>query len=142
MLISKEHIQNLIPQRPPFVMIDNLLEATDEFFVSDFTILPDNIFIEDGVLREFAMIENIAQSSSAGLAATTKRIGDKRPEGYLGAISKLKLFELPQVNDRIYTKVKLLAQFDNMYLLKGENYVNNTKLMECELKLVAVPTSL
>jgi hypothetical protein len=138
MLISKEHIENFIPQRPPFVMIDNLLEATGEFFVTDFFILPDNIFIQDGVLREFAMIENIAQSSSAGLTVTTKRSADKRPEGYLAGLSKLKLYELPRVNDRIYTMVKLVAQFGSMYLLKGENYLSDTKLMECELKLVAV----
>jgi hypothetical protein len=138
MIINKENIQDFIPQRPPFVMIDNLIEATHDVFQTDFRILPDNIFIENGMLREFAMIENIAQSSSAGLAITKKYTGDKSPQGYLGAISRLKLYELPKVNDKIYTIVKLLAQVNNMYLLKGENYLNVSKLMECELKLVGI----
>jgi hypothetical protein len=100
--------------------------------------LPDNIFVENGMLREFALIENIAQSSSAGLAATKKSSGKKKPEGYLGAVSKLKLYELPKVHDTIDTIVKLIVQFENMFLLKGENYLNDKKLMECELKLVSI----
>lgn len=138
MLISKEHIQDFIPQRPPFIMIDNLIEATNILFKTDFLILRDNIFLENGRLREFAMIENIAQSSSAGLAVTNKHAGNKKPEGYLGAVSKLVLYELPEAGDKIDTIVKLITQLDNMFLLRGENFSNDKKLMECELKLVGV----
>ncbi len=138
MIITKENIQDFIPQRPPFIMIDNLIEASKDLFKTDFRILPENIFIENGKLREFAMIENIAQSSSAGLALTKKHPANKKPEGYLGAVSKLKLYELPQVNDKIYTIVKLIVQLENKFLLRGENYLNDKKLMECELKLVGI----
>jgi hypothetical protein len=34
--------------------------------------------------------------------------------------------------------VNLIAQIENMFLLKGENYVNGRKLLECELKLVGI----
>jgi len=119
-------------------MIDNLIEATPEKFETDFRILPDNIFVENGVLREFALIENIAQSSSAGLAIIKRVSGEKPVEGLMGAISKLKLYELPRVHDTIYTIVILVTQFENMFLLKGENQVNGRKLLECELKLVGV----
>lgn len=138
MIIRKDNIQDFIPQRPPFIMIDNLIEASRDFFKTNFRILPGNIFIENGKLREFAMIENIAQSSAAGLALAKKHPANKKPEGYLGAISKLKLYELPKVNDEIYTIVKLIAQLENKFLLKGENYLNDRKLMECELKLVGI----
>ena len=83
MIITKENIQDYIPQRPPFVMIDNLLEASGDYFKTDFRILPDNIFVENGKLREFAMIENIAQSSSVGLANAKKYSAKEKPEGYL-----------------------------------------------------------
>ena len=138
MIISKEKIESCIPQRAPFIMIDNLIEAASETFKTDFRILPDNIFVEKGVLREFALIENIAQSSSAGLAITKMPAGKKTAEGFIGGISRLKLYELPRVNDTIYTIVILIAQLENMFLLKGENYLNGRKLLECELKLVGV----
>jgi len=138
MIITKQKIENYIPQRPPFVMIDNLVEASEEMFQSDFKIVPDNIFLDSGYLREFALIENIAQTSSAGLAVTKKYIGTKKPEGYLGGISKLKLYELPRLNDSIYTIVNLLARFENMFLMKGVNYLDGRMLMECEMKLAGV----
>ena len=136
MIISKEKIESYIPQRAPFIMIDNLVEANAEMFKTDFRVLPDNIFVEKGVLREFALIENIAQSSSAGLAITKTSAGKKTIEGFIGGISKLRLYDLPRVNDKIHTTVTLIAQLENMFLLKGENYANGKKLLECEIKLV------
>lgn len=138
MIICKEKIESYIPQRAPFIMIDNLIEATAEKFETDFQILHDNIFVEEGILREFALIENIAQSSSAGLAIIKMSSGKKTTDGFIGGISKLKLYDLPKVNDNIYTIVYLIAQIENMFLLKGENFLNGRKLLECELKLVEV----
>jgi 3-hydroxyacyl-[acyl-carrier-protein] dehydratase len=138
MLITKGEIQNYIPQRPPFVMIDNLIEASAEYFKTDFTILPDNIFLERHALREFALIENIAQSTSAGLAITSQYKGTSKPDGYLGGISRLKLYELPALGDTIYTVVQVLARFENMFLVKGVNYLRKKTLMECELKLAGI----
>jgi len=138
MTITKEKIEEFIPQRPPFVMIDNLVEASEEMFMSDFKIVADNIFLDNGYLREFALIENIAQTSSAGLALTKKYMGRKKPDGYLGGISKLKLYELPKLDDTIYTVVNLIARLENMFLLKGVNYLGGRMLMECEMKLAGV----
>ena len=136
MKISKAEIENYIPQREPFIMVDNLVNATSEKFETNFRVLPGNIFVENGVLREFALIENIAQSSSVGLAITMMNIEKKNVDGFIGAISKLKLYDLPSVNDTIYTIVNLMAQFENMFLLKGKNYLNGKILLECEIKLV------
>ena len=136
MKISKAEIENYIPQREPFIMVDNLVNATSEKFETNFRVLPGNIFVENGILREFALIENIAQSSSVGLAITMMNIEKKNVDGFIGAISKLKLYDLPSVNDTIYTIVNLMAQFENMFLLKGKNYLNGKILLECEIKLV------
>lgn len=138
MRISKAEIEHYIPQRAPFIMIDNLVLATSEKFETDFTILPDNIFVEEGLLREFALIENIAQSSSAGLAVFKRYPGEQLVDGFIGGISKLKLYELPKVGDTVYTIVNLVAEIQNMFLLRGETFVNERKLIECELKLVGV----
>ena len=138
MLVTRQKIEEFIPQRKPFIMIDNLIEASAEMFKTDFKILPDNIFVEKGLLREFALIENIAQSGSAGLAASKIFADKKKADGYIGAISKLKLYELPKLNDTIYTIVNLITRFENMFLLKGTNYLEERKLMECEIKLVGI----
>jgi len=136
MKIGKAQIESFIPQRAPFIMIDNLIEVTSTTFETDFEILPDNIFLEEERLREFALIENIAQSSAVGLGFLNMSTHTMQIDGFIGAISKLKVHDLPKVNDKIFTMVTLLHQFDNMYLLKGESFVNNKRLIECEVKLV------
>ena len=137
MKITKEEIASYVPQRPPFIMVDNLISATKDKFVTDFEILPNNIFLEDGILREFALIENIGQSSYVGLVLTNFDSGSKPKDGFLGGISHLFLYDLPKVHDSIRTEITLLNRIDNMFLLKGENYLKDKKLLECEIKLVA-----
>lgn len=137
MLINKEKIENFIPQRSPFVMIDSLLEASEKMFKTEFRILPGNIFLENGIFREFGLIENIAQTSSAGLIFSKLYSVKKNADGYIGGISKLKVYDLPEENDIIHTIVNVMAHLENMFLLKGENYLNSKKLLECELKLAA-----
>ena len=130
MILTSTEIQHYIPQRYPFVMVDNLLELISNHFKTDFTIMPDNIFVEDGFFREFGLIENIAQSSAAGIAFSRNYNGKTKPDGYIGAITKLKLFALPEVHDTIVTHIDLLFQFENMFLLKGQNYGKGKRLLE------------
>lgn len=136
MKIGKEQIESFIPHRAPFVMIDNLIEAAPDRFETDFRILPDNIFLEEGTLREFALIENISQSCAAGLAVIKSHDKEKPVSGFIGAVSKLKVYDLPKVHDTIHTIVTPIAQLGDMYLLKAVNLVKGKKLLECEIKLV------
>ena len=138
MEVSKEQIESFIPQRAPFIMIDNLIEATPNKFTTDFLILSDNIFLENKLLREFALIENIAQSGAAGIGFLNRSLKTKPVDGFIGGISKLIVHDLPKVNDKIYTIVTKLHQLGNMYLLKGESFVNGNRLIECEVKLVGL----
>ncbi len=138
MKVCKEQIESFIPQRAPFIMVDNLIEATPNTFVTDFQILSDNIFLDEEVLREFALIENIAQSSAVGLGFLNMSSKTMQIDGFIGGISKLRVHDLPKVNDKIYTIVTMLHHLDNMYLLKGENFVNGKRLIECEVKLVGM----
>ena len=137
MQIPKTEIANYIPQREPFIMIDNLVNASAERFETDFKIVDGNIFLDNGKFREFGLVENIAQSSAAGLSVTTTHSGKKLTDGFIGAISKLKVYKLPEVNQTIQTIVTVIARLENLYLLKGENFYNGDKLLECEIKLAA-----
>jgi predicted hotdog family 3-hydroxylacyl-ACP dehydratase len=135
MIIAKENIENYIPQRSPFVMISTLLVAETKHFETDFHITKGNIFLEDGILREYALIENIAQSCAAGLAYTRRNRENALSEGFIGGISKLKVYHLPKVNETIHTCVNLLYELGGLFLLKGECFAGDKRLIECELKL-------
>ena len=137
MLINKENIQTYIPQRAPFVMIDALVNATDTAFESQFEIKADNIFIEDGILSESAMVENVAQTCAAGFGYVGSQNGEEAGKlGFIGAVSKLTVNQLPKTDAVLSTKIEILNTFDAIHLIQGTVFSNNTELMTCQMKIV------
>ena len=136
MLLHKENITEIIPQKSPFVMVDNLLSADEGGFKSTFKVEKHNIFLKKEKLQEPALIENIAQTVAAGFGYVDRQSGGKPKLGFIGAISKLKVHALPKINSEIKTIVTHLYQFENVYLVKGENFCGEELLVECEMKIV------
>jgi 3-hydroxyacyl-[acyl-carrier-protein] dehydratase len=56
--------------------------------------------------------------------------------GFIGAISRLEVFELPAINTTITTIVTPLHQLGNIYLVKGESFLEGRILLGCEMKIV------
>jgi len=136
MLIAAKSIENFIPHRKPFVMVGNLLHADPEGFSSDFYIESDNMLAENGFFQESGLIENIAQTCAAAFSFLDSEKHKNPRTGFIGAISRLELYELPAVNTSIVTIIKPLHQLENIYLVKGENLQDGRILLRCEMKIV------
>ena len=136
MLLTKENITSIIPQKEPFVMVHNLVSANEKEFTSTFKIEDDNLFLSDTKLQEPSLIENIAQTVAAGFGFMDRESGGEPKIGFIGGISKLKVHQLPSLNEEINTTITHLYQFENIYLVKGENFCNGELLVECEMKIV------
>jgi len=136
MLLTKENITEIIPQQAPFVMVDNLVSADETGFKSTFKVEENNLYLKDGKLQEPALIENIAQTVAAGFGFVDKQAGGKPKIGFIGGISKLNIHALPTLNKTIETTVTHLHQFENIYLIKGENFCDGELLVTCEMKIV------
>ena len=96
-------IIDIIPQRPPFVMIDTLLYADKEKARSTFYIQPDNLFVENGFFLEAGIIENIAQTCAAQIGYINREGAVKI--GVLVSIKNLKIYQLPLSHQTIETSV-------------------------------------
>ena len=136
MLLNKENITSIIPQKEPFVMVHNLISADEKEFKSTFRIEDDNLFLSGTTLQEPSLIENIAQTVAAGFGYMDKLNGGKPKIGFIGAISKLKVHQLPSLNQEINTLITHLYKFESIYLVKGENFCDGKLLVECEMKIV------
>ena len=137
MLINKDQITRFIPQRPPFVMIDSLIDATENSFSSQFEIRKENIFLQDNILSESAMVENVAQTCAAGFGYINSLKGEAEGKlGFIGAVSRLNVRSLPKENDLISTKIEILNTFDAIHLIQGTVYCNEEPLLECQMKIV------
>ena len=129
-------IEELIPQRAPFIMVDQLVQFEKGLFTSELHITADNFFIEDGVFQEAGLLENIAQTAAAGAGYAFKSNKEPIKLGYIGAMKNAVIYQLPKVNTKIRTQIKVVNQVLNVDIVQGEVYDENQKLIaRCEMKI-------
>lgn len=104
-------IRHLIPQKTPFVMVDTLLDFSEQHLVSNFTIVATNIFVENGQLSEPGLVENMAQSVALHTGYVYHLKNEPVPTGYIGSIKSITIEKLPKLNESISTKVQILHEF-------------------------------
>ncbi len=137
MLVEKENIKKYIPQREPFIMIDSLLKADEKGFLSSFKVENDNIFIQNNILSEAAIVENIAQTCAAGFGYLSSLEVDSEPRlGFIGAITKLEVFNEVATNALIETQVQIVNTFENIHLIEGVARNATQDLIKCQMKIV------
>jgi len=138
MLAQGEEIYNLIPQKPPMVLVDNLLEFSKEKAITGFYINGDHILVRDGRLSESGLIENIAQSAAlmTGWHARTNDSKDQdAPIGVIGGVKNLKINFLPEINSELKTEIIVLHKVLNASMISGKITSNDRVCMECEMKI-------
>lgn len=135
MIACNEQILNLIPQRPPIVMIDKFISAADGKTMTGLTVKEDNIFVENGLLREPGLIENIAQSAAAGVGYVYSNSGKPIPLGFIGAVKNLKVYSLPAVGDELITDVKIEHEVFEITMISSRIRCSEKLIAECEMKI-------
>lgn len=130
-------IKNLIPQRPPFVLIDNLLFADKTKAVSSWKIQPTSLFVEHNTLSPSAILENIAQTAAAHLGYINKYYDDNQEVkiGLVGAVSNLEILDTIHVDDILTTEVQILEQIADLKLISAKVTRNNDLLATAEMKI-------
>ncbi len=136
MLENDTIITALIPHRPPFVMVDRLTKIEEDEYWTEFTVEEDNFLVKDGFFQPTGMIENIAQSIAAGVGYLGKSRGETPKVGYIGAISRVIVSQLPHVGDKITTRAKITHRLEPVVMVHGVCYCDQKKLLEGEIKLV------
>ena len=129
------NILEYIPQRPPFVMIDGLVDVSDSITQSSLVITKDNLFVEKGEFYEGGLIENIAQTIAAGAGFRLKTSGGEPKMGVIASVRKLSIKERPRVNDKIITKIDLVSDFGNAIVVKGSITNKEREIVTCQMNV-------
>jgi len=135
MIVTKEHIQPLIPQRKPFVMIDALLHSDDRLTKTTFLVKQENIFVMDGLFREAGLLENIAQTAAARVGYIVQKENKPAPMGYIGAVKNFEVFDLPKVNEELETEITITNQIFDITVITGKVTCNQKIIAQCEMKI-------
>lgn len=137
--IEEIDILELIPQRPPFLMIDKLVSFDKIITATRFTVRKDNLFYEDGKFYEAGIIENFAQTCAARMGYISKIINsDEVRLGFIGAIKNLKIYFFPKAGDTIETQIEVASEYFNITLVKAKSVSNGKVVAECEMKISLV----
>jgi len=131
----EENILLLIPQRPPLVLVDQLLAADDHGCKTSLLIKEENIFIRDGKLTEPGLLEHIAQSAAARQGYLSQKNGQSPPIGYIGAIQHVEILGLPKINDKIVTNITIKNQIFEVMIVSGTVYRDEVEMARCEMKI-------
>ena len=130
-------IRTLLPQQPPMVLVDRLISADEKSAMTALLIQEDNIFVTEGRLNAYALIEVMAQTAAAHLGYVDKclrGLGDVRI-GYIGSIKRMRIDAVPRVGETLTTCMEVQEDFMNMKLVTAESFVNNQRIASAELAI-------
>jgi predicted hotdog family 3-hydroxylacyl-ACP dehydratase len=132
-------IKTLIPQKPPFIMVDKLVHNDNIFTRTEFEIRPDNLFVENGKLLESGLIENIAQTCAVRLGYINVYLLNKSfGLGFIGAVKSLTIKKLPNVFSKVETTIEVVNEVFNITLVNATAFCNGEVLVNCEMKISVV----
>ncbi|MCC8425867.1 3-hydroxyacyl-ACP dehydratase [Mucilaginibacter sp. UR6-11] len=134
-MIEGKSILALIPQKPPFVMVDELLFSDDNITKTSFTITADNVFVIDGEFSEAGLMENMAQTAAAGSGNMARIENRAVANGYIGQVKNFEIHSLPKVGDVLFTEVKMEVQVFDAGIVSGKIWCNEIEVAQCEMKI-------
>jgi len=130
-------IQSLLPQQPPFVIVDKMLYCNNNSIATSLTVVEDSIFVENNELTEAGVMENIAQTCAARIGYNTleNNRSDKIKIGFIGSIKNLVIEEFPKVGDELITTVNVVNEVFNITLVNAKIEVKDKLFASCEMKI-------
>lgn len=134
-IIDGEDILNLLPQKPPMVMVDKLLYFEKTKTISGLYISENNILVENGLFQESGLTENIAQTAALHTGYLCRRENSAVPIGFIGAIKNLIIHSLPKVGSEIETEINIQYEVFDFTLITGKITCNTKLIAECEMKI-------
>ncbi len=132
---TEENILSLIPQQPPFVMIDRLYYSDDSVTRSGFRVTAENVLTDNGVFTEAGLLENIAQTAAAREGYLSRAENKPVRVGYIASVKNFDVFMLPAIGSELQTEVTVEDTVMGVLLLSGRVWCQDTLLAQCEMKV-------
>ena len=133
-------ITNLIPPRPPFVMVDRVLSCDMEDAVTEFLVREDNIFLDNGKLAPAGMIENMAQSCAARMGCINRLQGESVKLGFIGDIRDCQIVRQPRCQETLTTHVHIIEDVFSLTLANVSVKVGDEEIASARIKIALSET--
>jgi len=127
------NITELIPQRPPMLMIDRLTFSGKNSARGRLLIKSSNVLCHEGLFQEAGMMEFIGQTAAAhrGYLHLSENEGVK--PGFLVQIKNFTVRSLPAADTEIFSEITIEDELLEYTCITGKVLQNNTVIAEGEL---------
>ena len=128
-------ITDLIPQRPPFVMVDRVLSCDNIHAVTAFEVREDNIFLDDQKLSPAGIIENMAQSCAARMGCISRLGSQPVKIGFIGDIRDCQILRQPACHEILTTHIEVIEEVFNLTLASVETKIAGETIASARMKI-------
>ena len=132
---SEYKVTDLIPQRPPMVMIDRLVNSEEKRAGGMLLIAASNTFCHTGLLQEAGLVEFIAQTAAAWTGYKQLSAGQEIRLGFIGSVKNLVIHALPAVDTEIESELVLDSEVLGYTIVTGRVFQSGIMLAECEMRI-------
>jgi predicted hotdog family 3-hydroxylacyl-ACP dehydratase len=134
--LEKIDVLTLLPQRPPFVMIDCLTHFDEVVTTTHFAVREDNLFMEGGVLNSCALVENIAQTCAARMGYINSYICKENVKlGFIGAIKRLEIVRPAREGEVLTTSIEVMQEVGAVTMVNATVKVGDETIVTAEMKI-------
>ena len=131
-------ITELIPQRPPFLFVDKILERSDKSISTSLKVTGDEDFFKghfpgNPIMPGVLLQEALFQSGAALMAG--------REGGGLGVVTRVqnaKFKNLVKPGDELMMEVELTESISNAHYMKGTTKVNGKTVLILEFAVASI----
>lgn len=129
-------VLELLPQRPPFVMIDHLIYFDKVVTITEFEIKTDNLFTEGETLNSCALVENIAQTCAARMGYINQYIYKEHVKlGFIGSIKNLCVLRPAIVGEVLTTSIEVVEEVMQVTLVNAVVKIGDEVIVTAEMKI-------
>jgi predicted hotdog family 3-hydroxylacyl-ACP dehydratase len=128
-------VHRLLPQAPPFTMVDSLFFCNNKKAISGLLITIDNPLVASGYFQEPGLLENIAQTVALKAGYEAAVLNQSPQIGFIASVKDFLVHNLVPVGEMLITEIEILMTFENMLVVNGHSHYNNIPVASCELRL-------
>ena len=137
-MIKDIDILELLPQRPPFVMVDKLTHYDKTSARSSFMVREGNLFCSGGRMEEAGLIENMAQTCAARMGYRARmelQSNGMVRVGFIGAIRGITIVRVPLVGEVLTTTVEVKEEIFSTSLVETKVEVEDEVIASGSMKI-------
>ena len=128
-------LKELIPQRPPFVMIDKMMSFNMTVTETQLEVRADNVFCKEGKLSAEGLMENIAQTCAARMGYINLINNEAVKIGVIGSVNNYEVFRTPKVGEVILTSIEVIEEMFQITMVKAVVKCGEETLAQSNMKI-------